>query len=618
MALTHRGRNVQNLIEDGRRDPVRTHNTQKWDIVRLYLKGHQHLRVDPNNENALKVDMANKARVVVNKMLPGFRSLMGKMTPAFPKFGVTPMSMSWEDIMKALANETALHAWWEADRIERKIRKGNAWTISTGNVGLHTYYDPGKKMVWTDIIKPYDLILEKGITETDESTFRCIRRLHDRHALADAYQQHRDVILRMHEATRRENYRGIPEHRVETREIHFTDGTYFILLETGLVLFQGQDVAGKMPIQIIKHDDLPDEPWGEGALFPVVHSQNQLNFTRAQQMKYLAVNVNSPWIIARNANVGPIHTGQNQKIFWNGIGAPPQRATVPAMGGDTWNNVGLISSEIDDQMSLHQISRGQRAPGLRSGSAINAVAARDDAALAAAKKNWEEGIADAGTVALLLMKEHYDEGVMVRQFDTYGRVISKIIKQTEFVDNPDVRIQPGSLFNDDIDAQNDMIMQLYQLQLMTPEQTMESLTLRNLNQFRARKMRDISHAQDLLSAARLGLLIEIDPLDDMKVMRDVFGDFRRSLEFYALPFDIQEYINEIYVSIMTYGMDSGAFNMAMQDKVFPRTSQPGAAGMEQAHVSSPQGRQQMQLEQQEAAVRREAAKRSGPEQSGVA
>ena len=111
------------------------------------------------------------------------------------------------------------------------------------------------------------------------------------------------------------------------------------------------------------------------------------------------------------------------------------------------------------------------------------------------------------------------------------------------------------------------------------------------------KLQSMSHAQDLLNAATKGAIIEIFPTDDLQSFGEVFGDYIRSTEYYALPEERQEYIRDIYISIETFGTPSEQAVEALANrKVFPRSAPPEQAEEMSVTMESPAAAIQAQME----------------------
>ena len=191
---------------------------------------------------------------------------------------------------------------------------------------------------------------------------------------------------------------------------------------------------------------------------------------------------------------------------------------------------------------------------------------------------------------LLLMRTFYTEEKMMRMLDATGQVIFHQIKGVDLVESPEVFIESGSLFRDEAQDRDAKIMEMMQLGLISKEDAMQEMTLRTGSSFVTEKVQAISHAKDILEAAKRGFEVEIFRNDDVEAFLKVFGDFMREREYYALEQEQQEYIRDVYVSLVAANVPPEQYEMVrMADKVFPRKPVPGAVAQEQASLAVVQG-----------------------------
>ena len=115
-------------------------------------------------------------------------------------------------------------------------------------------------------------------------------------------------------------------------------------------------------------------------------------------------------------------------------------------------------------------------------------------------------------------------------------------------------------------------MQLAQMGLLDPGVAMQELSMSTGNAFITKHVQGLSHAQEVLEAAKLGYDIKILPTDDLKAFTEVFEEFTQTEDFYALPEETQDRIVDILVSIGTWNMPIEEYERQLnQGLVYPRT-----------------------------------------------
>ena len=617
--------NIEDILLESRQD--KQPQAASWDICLHYLGGHQHLERDSRDEKWI-VDTTNRNRTTTNKILPIYRTVTAKMMIGYPSVGITPASKSWEDITKGLASEQALHYYWSTEDLKYKIgSEASSWLTSCGTCALHTYYDPGEKKVHTEVISPYDLFFEAKARREEHSSFISIRHLVHRQDAIESYPDYAEYLEKAPQASTEKYGRRVPEDTLSIHTTYWKDGTYAVTCGN-TYLFKGKTPEKLMPIQVLRYTRLPNQIWGMGLVYPLVGPQNQYNEQRSQQLLFIRLNANAPWLVSRQSQVGRITNKQGQKILWSGLGPEPKRMVPASLPSDVWTNTGTIEKEMQDIAGVHHVTMGRSVPAIKSGAAIEAITSKDETQLAVTNSEIEKAAANMCKTVLVYMKKYYSRGLMIRMFDHLGSPMFKEIKSTDFVNVPEVIIAPGSLFTADVQQRDATILNLYQQGLMPPEMVMQELSMRTGNKFIADKMAALSHARDILEACKSGLLVEVHPDDDLDAFKKVFGEYLRSEEYYnpkpdtldrlnqqEIPYsDVQEYIRDVYVSILSFGQPVETYQQVSKAKVFPRQEPPQASPSAMMATGSVAAQGQMAVEQQRGAAMRQAQQMQQPQQ----
>ena len=204
----------------------------------------------------------------------------------------------------------------------------------------------------------------------------------------------------------------------------------------------------------------------------------------------------------------------------------------------------------------------------------------------------------------MLMQKFYTESKMLRMLDETGRVTFKSLKGMDLVTDPEVTIEAGSLFRFEAQDRDDKILGLLQFGLLPPEEALKELSFRTGNAFVSKKVQAMSHASDLLDAAKLGAEIEFFANDDLGAIEQVFSEYMQTADYYKLEDDKQEYIRDALVAVLAHGQPEEAYQHLRQSQtVFPRQppSQPSMAAQSIVATESPEAQAQMAAEQQKMA-----------------
>jgi hypothetical protein len=605
--------NMKGLIEES--DADKDGFKRAWDLCVLFLSGNQWLTYnDSLRQWAVDRPTQSNTRVTVNLLLNFYRNILARMSVNYPSVAVLPASPSTDDIVKARTSEWLLQYHWQADEMALTITKAIENLLSFGTAALHTYYDPGLKRVHTESVSPYDLFFEPKVSSPEESQWIAMRTYHTRKALKEAYPEHKEEIEKvpLTESSGQEGPFGDtrPANRIETYEIYWRDGRHAILMNQTYLFKESGIVVEPFPIQVIRYSVIPTRLWGVGLIAPLVRLQWYYNKSRSQVLQNVELMGNPKWLIPKTAGVdtSAFTDRPGEKVFYNAAGGKPEMAPPMPLPGYVLDNLTRIQSEMQDVAGIHSVSLGKRAVNVSSGSAIDVLSRNDMSQLQISQSAVERAAKGVARLMLILAKRFYTEAKMLRMMDTLGQVVHKELSETDLVDDPEVFLQPGSLFRTEAHDRDNRILELFKMQLIDPETAMREISFRTSNAFVSSHVQQLSHAQDILAAAALGHQVQIYASDDLKAFHQVFQEFMQSEDYYLLEEEAQNYISDIFIAIVTHGQPPEAYQAAAMNRlVWPRQT-PGPGPAQQAQElslqQSPLSMEQVGQEQVGNAARR--------------
>lgn len=562
----------------------------EWDVCRHYLRGRQYLSFDRIRQEFAPVTRQKlKDRVVTNRILPHYRTVVSKLQVVYPSIGIAPSSPSLEDIKKARLNEYLVQYYWGLEDLKYVIGDFIDWLTLTGTSGLMGYYDPELKRVMPRAISPYDLFFEANASSVDETQFIAVRSFVLRSDLEDAYEEHAEKIKTVSAAGNENNQGGFddnpqPKDRIEIFEMYFKDGSVYVLMDSE-VLFKDKMPEEIIPIAIATYTDIPGEIWGMGLVAPLIGLQDQYNEFRTQQKKAIRLCTNPKVLMNRAGNVSAqsFTDREGEKIYYD-AGGKPEYMALNHLPTDVDNNLTKLEIEMNDVSGVQQTTLGKAAGGVTSGVAIQALAEKSASQLSMTQQNIERAVAVHAKHVLVLMKAFYTSEVMVKMLDGLGNIIHNTLSNTDIMDAPEITIEAGSLFRNEIQDRDNKVLQLMQMEMIDKETAMKELSFKTGNRYLMEKMMAVAHAQEILEVAKVapisgieGVLpgqgietIKIKPTDDLKAFKEVFSEFCKSPEFYQLSIERQDFIDTILDSILTFGQPVEQFQKQRQELVYPR------------------------------------------------
>tara|TARA_R100000329_G_scaffold105983_2_gene86952 strand:+ start:2850 stop:4814 length:1965 start_codon:yes stop_codon:yes gene_type:complete len=600
---------VQSDLQKSESNRVRF--SRVWDMCSLFLQGKQHIQFDKSLNGFTGIrTTAGKQRVTINLILNIYRNIVAKLSLAYPSVTIVPASPSAEDITKAQASEVALKYYWVAQDVKLTVKKAIEWLCLTGNVAIHTYYDPQLDDIRTEAISPYDIFFEPDIASTDESRWVAIRRKVHKKELEQAYPEHAEFIRKQGQSSS-DQYRplqflasGISEQdqtdTVLIYEVYSKNGNVGVLLN-GKYIFEDTCVEGIVPVEFINYTNIPGRVWGVGLVEPLIELQTLYNRARGQVVENAELMGNPKWMVPKTAGLSKNALSDSrpgEKVYYNANAGPaPAQVAMAPLPGYMLDNVRQLSSEMYDVSGVHSTSLGKRAIGIESGAAIEALSSRDLTQLQTTQNQIEEAFRNIAKVVLVMMKHYYDEPRMMKMMDETGKIAFHNLSSTDIVSNPEVHIETGSLFRDEKKDRDQRTLEYLQLGLISRETAMQELQFKTGGAFVTKKMQALSHARDMLHAVLHGHQIEVMPTDDLEAFSQVFSEYMQTKQYYDLDRETQDYIRDVLVSIVTFGRpDADAQRALLEDTVFPRSEPDPQQLMQQVASLGATASQQQQLD----------------------
>ena len=557
-----------------------------------------------------------QVRLTINHMMNIARNIEARLVMANPKAVVMPASDSVDDVTKATGSEVALAYYWYADKMRQKMSTAIRWLVQCGNVGLHTYYEPGEQesvtesvkevepgddsafsenveekaptpkkkkigKVRTEIVSPFDLFFERNAVSSAESRWVAIRTYSTKAELKDLYPSKTEEIDKLSVNTHQseDSQIDVPDGRIEVFETYWRDGRHAISAgNTYLVTEHKPMYARKFPVQHIKYFTVEGELWGVGPMEQIADLQQLYNRSRTQIHANIRLMGNPPWLVPRTADIkkGMLFNKPGGVVHYTPGGGIPTPAPPQQLPSHVVQEPGVLREEMSDVAGAHGITLGRREPGVKSGVHARTLAEQDSSQMAVTRSSIEDALVEVYECVLMLMKEHYTESKVVRMMDNLGRAVWRSISRQNIVDDPEVHIDAPSMFVRDSLARDKQVLELAQLGLISPDMALEEMSFRTANSYVTKKFQALSHAKDMLEAVLHGRTIEVLPSDDIQAFEKVFSEFMQTDDYYKASPMIQDYIRTIVVDLTTLGSSPEEYQqVAATRTVHPKQNAPG-------------------------------------------
>lgn len=593
-----------------------------WDACRNMLRGKQNITFSGTRlvDEPLRPAGTKRNRSITNQLLQPYRTVQSLLRVQQPYFQVTSAVQTYQDITKAAAVEHVARYWWLRNDMAFLAGEAVRAMCVTPCAGFHTFWDPGKQCVKTEVVSAYDLLAEYGAVSWDKAAWVAIRHTYVRGVLAEAYPDHAAWINKQPELTQLDNRAEVPDDRVDVWDIYWRHSGKHVVLCEDKYLWEGEVVAGVEPLQVAEWMTIPGEVWGVCLIDQLLDLQRRYNHATNTILDILDAHAAPKWVAPSNCRVPPesFNNDATQIIYHNPAAKAPIRQPAPPFSQELLAQPGRTQGEMMDTAGIHGSTYGKRSVGISSGKAIEALAERDADQMYATAEALRRAIARSCNNALLLFKAYATEAQMVAYFDqAAGETIAKMLSATDLVEAPEVFIGRETLFEAGVAERDAKLMEMWTTRLVQdPDQILKHLSFNVATKKATEKMVATSFAMDLLEVAKRGGEIQVLPGADMETIKNVFMEYARSPEYYrrateaAEAFDftgdaralhvysreheIMEYIWSVIVAIETFGQPPEAYMQGVTAKVFPRVDvKPNDAIQTIGATGSQQAQQQM-------------------------
>jgi hypothetical protein len=605
----------------------KTRHEREWSAAMRMLAGDQWLYWSRRAKDYTVIGrQPGEVRVTVNQMLNIERNIVARLTMNAPTPVVIPASDHVDDITKATASEMALRYFWLSDKQNRVWSAAIRWMCQTGNAILHTFYEPGvevkeqldmlpgdypsedgekedevigskrtKGRVRCQVVSPFDVFFEPGVHSPDDARWTAIRTYTTKGELKDTYPEKSKEIDELPDDT---EYRLLeyqeykPENRIEVFEVYWRDGRHAIMVgDTYLQKEVSSDVRDVFPVRMMRYHIIEGDLWGQGPMVQIADLQQLYNRTRTQIHANVRLMGNPPWLIPRTADVrkGAMMNKPGAVIRFTPGGGSPTPANPQQMPSHVLREPSVLREEMSDVAGAHGITLGRREPGVKSGVHARTLTQQDATQLLMTQNEIVYSVEDTMKSVLLLMKRHYNESRVVKMLDAAGTPAWRAISNMDIVDNPEIHINADMLFQVDAANREVKVLEMVQLQLMSPEEAREAISFRTYSSQVAQKFLALSHAKEMLEAVIMGNNIQILPTDDLEAFLKVFNEFSQSPDYYDLSPDRQAYIRQIIVDASFANEDDQVHaEQSARNTIHPRDKKPVPVQQDVAMPAPPQ------------------------------
>jgi len=496
--------------------------------------GQQYVRIDPTASGANRVVPVEKkrgqVRTVDNLIDPAVRSEKARLLRTRPLGTVVPQGDDAEDHEAAQAATMAVEHAMREGGWEEALEEAADWAMigGVGHIGVswEEYLSDSfgqRGLITYRALSPFEIavphlrrpniddqpyVMVTKAYEVDEIEARWgVRVAPDREEQFGSYDERLLGVITGRGRERSFGHTNTYDKKVPVAIVKETwikpsqaapNGAIAIVSSGQLLQYIPQWPAwcnGRYPFAKVSYTDIPGAYWDKALVSDLVPLQRRHNRAASVMVELLGMLSHTAVSVPRGTKVKSFLSGRGTML------ETPPGVTTPTTPIQVTNAGNLPILELDqtrqavrDAAFFHEVSRGTTPPNVRSGTAIMSLKELDDAAAAIPIRSIERATQRMGRFALDLVREKWTEDRLVLVFGQANDV-----EMRSFTGNTSAAghfyVQPGSAWPVTKAQRQQMVLELYQNQLIGPEEALVHLEVGTPQSIRNDRYRDVRHAR---------------------------------------------------------------------------------------------------------------------------
>ena len=235
--------------------------------------------------------------------------------------------------------------------------------------------------------------------------------------------------------------------------------------ELGLILSDEQNPYNdnKMPFDLLKCYDVPNNFWGDGEVKRLMSPQTQMNELNNAIVDNAKSTANMPWIVDKNAGIpkGKI-TNRPGLVIRKNPGSEVRRDQPPSMPAYVQNVVDNCKLDIEQISGVNDSLKGNNEKGVYTAQGILSLQEASQSRIRIKTTDLELVLGGIGLKIFNRNKQFWNEGKYVSMFGENGKQVFKLIDKDVFDYEYDIQVKAGSTAPLNKSAMFDLMIRLAQ------------------------------------------------------------------------------------------------------------------------------------------------------------
>lgn len=455
---------VKSLLHDRWRDAesAREPYEGQWRINLAWLVGRQYTVWHKAQKRIIEKAVPEwRVRLVANRILPIWRSSIGRMLKTRPIPDAIPASGDEQDVMTAKVGDKLLkHIWENSDMAGRKSIELYSWMLSCGTAFLQVWWDHEQGELIEDpesvddlellenpeaayqrmgdialnVLSPFEVFPDNSATGSDDALWLWNAKALPVDVLKERFPEHKSKIspesgLEMVLWPFDQSYtsptgqinagpHNLKEHArlkeyYEKPSSKYIKGRHAIMIGDTIIDYQEKLPYDHGQLPVIKFDYIyyPGRYWGGAVIEQLIPIQREYNRTRSQIIENKNM-LSKPKLLVPSTAEIPADawtTEPGERVTYNPFGGKPEPWVPPPIPGYVLQELDRNEQDMMEVSSHHWAARGMNPPGVRTAAGLAMLQEADDTPFGPVLQWNENSWRTAAKQCLELGKQFYTE-----------------------------------------------------------------------------------------------------------------------------------------------------------------------------------------------------------------
>lgn len=593
-------RQVIGFVEERWSDRDRTRQSleRQWFVNIAQYMGYQYHVFDNQTGNLITPpSIPGRSRVVFNRLMPAVRKFVSKALKERPIWSVTPATGDMDDQARALVGKKLLEYYWKWLGMDRKMVDAFTWLGTTGNVFLRAAWDPhaGAELGFSPeelepfvgeygpfmkkvggslnlgdldvrVRPPFSVDVDPVATSLEDAAWLIDTQMFHPDYLEDRYgvritPDSEDSALTNFYLKRIKQlagpYAGFMQESNEDDVVmghelwvnptkKFPKGYHcFIAGGKALTPRDSRDLPNpflRIPYVHLFDIQIPGRFWGSCPLEHSIPIQAEYNRWRNQLIENGNKMANPKLLLPNSAQVSDaaFTTSVGEKIGFNGV-TPPAYLSPPSMPEYNMKRGEWALKDIEDTMSVHEVTQARAPGGVRAASAIALLQEQDEQTYAPTFMLAGVQLSKIGNWLLNLAHKNMTEDRVMKVTGKGGKVETMVFTGSLLVGKNagmpgvnyfDVDTSMGSQIPSSPMQRKQWMIELINAQVLHPvtdrKKIIQMLKLGSEEPFLSEGQADTQNAEEANLLMMQGIPQPVHPSDDPAIHLEALRNFQKT------------------------------------------------------------------------------------------